>query len=176
MADPVIRYVHPGLNECTDPQATDWLHIVDVSATAGDEDRKVAVGNFALGGGADWTPQLAFGGNTLDITYGTRQGRWRRAGKLVVAQFYIVLTSKGANVGSASIINWPVSPMLGYSFTMTCQYANLATAIVTAYGLLANDICYLYGAAAAAVTSPLLSNTSFANNSALSGSVAYFAA
>lgn len=52
MADPVIRYVHPGLNECTDPQAADWLHIVDVSAAAGDEDRKVAVAKFALLAGA----------------------------------------------------------------------------------------------------------------------------
>lgn len=48
MTDPVIRYVHPGLNECTDPQAADWLHIVDVSAAAGDEDRKVAVGKLAV--------------------------------------------------------------------------------------------------------------------------------
>lgn len=41
------RYIE-GLNECTNPAASDWLWAVDSSAPETDKDRKVAVGKLAV--------------------------------------------------------------------------------------------------------------------------------
>ena len=83
---------------------TDYL-VVSQSGT----DRKAAASLFAQASNSTWTPTLAFGGNSVGITYSARAGTWKRAGDLIVANFSFVLTSKGSSTGAATISGLPVS-------------------------------------------------------------------
>ena len=60
----------------------------------------------SLGGSGtvnSWTPVLSFNGNTLGITYTTQLGRYYQIGSVVFFSCYIQLSSKGIQVGQASI-------------------------------------------------------------------------
>ncbi len=54
-----------------------------------------------------WTPTLQFGGAATGITYGTRNGRYTKVGRLVFVELRIVLTSKGSSTGAATITGLP---------------------------------------------------------------------
>jgi hypothetical protein len=56
-----------------------------------------------------WTPVLKFGGVSTGITYSTQVGAYQVIGNMVFAQFRIILTSKGAAVGAATIEGLPMS-------------------------------------------------------------------
>lgn len=61
--------------------------------------------NFTTSG--TWTPGIAFGGNAVSVSYGTRVGRYVRIGNIVVATAYMVLTNKGSSVGNVTITGLP---------------------------------------------------------------------
>ncbi len=50
-----------------------------------------------------FTPVLSFGGGTTGITYTTQTGSYLQIGKLIFAQFKIVLSSKGTSTGNAAV-------------------------------------------------------------------------
>src|SRR6266404_5427326 len=54
-----------------------------------------------------WTPQINFGGLNTGITYSTQSGGYQVIGNMVVAQFRIIMTSKGTATGAATIIGLP---------------------------------------------------------------------
>jgi len=54
-----------------------------------------------------WSPNLAFGGASVGITYGVRYGEYTVIGNLVFYTAYIELTSKGSSSGTAIITNLP---------------------------------------------------------------------
>lgn len=54
-----------------------------------------------------WTPSLAFGGGTTDITYATRDGYYTKIGNIVSVTGTFVLTSNGTDAGAATITGLP---------------------------------------------------------------------
>jgi len=50
-----------------------------------------------------WTPDVAFGGASVGITYTTQTGSYRRIGNMVFVQINIVLTSIGSSTGVTTI-------------------------------------------------------------------------
>jgi hypothetical protein len=60
-----------------------------------------------------WTPVLAFGGNSVGITYAAsgQLGRYTRIGRHVSVTGFITLTSKGSSVGAATITGLPYTSL-----------------------------------------------------------------
>lgn len=56
-----------------------------------------------------FTPQLRFGGSSTGITYTTQTGTYTRVGNIINFFINIVLSSKGAQTGDASIFGLPVA-------------------------------------------------------------------
>jgi hypothetical protein len=54
-----------------------------------------------------FTPVLAFGGNSVGITYSIQNGTYTRVGRIVNISFRIILTSRGSSTGAAQIKNLP---------------------------------------------------------------------
>lgn len=123
---------------------------------------------------SSWTPVLTFGGLSTGITYGTQSGTYTQIGKMVVARFSIVLTSKGSAVGDAVITGLPVAASgAGNGVCTPSYYTNMAS-ITNLIGVVTfgGTICplFLTGATAAA----LLLDTNFTNTSRVDGMAVYF--
>lgn len=56
-----------------------------------------------------WTPTLQINNSTAGITYTTQVGQYTQIGSVVTFNFIIILSSKGASVGSVTM-NVPVIP------------------------------------------------------------------
>lgn len=56
-----------------------------------------------------WIPQLRIGGSTVGISYSIQAGKYTRNGNNVVAEFEILLTSKGELTGTITITGIPFS-------------------------------------------------------------------
>ncbi len=54
-----------------------------------------------------WTPTLSFGGSSTGITYGTQTGKFWESGPMVFFTMTLIITSKGAQVGTALISGLP---------------------------------------------------------------------
>jgi hypothetical protein len=126
-----------------------------------------------------WTPVLSFGGASVDITYGTQEGRYVRIGSWVHAQCSIILTSKGSSTGVASIAGLTFTVFSGFSGRggggAAGYWANFAA------GLTSTIICRSDQAATTvsvwktggAGVPTQLQDTDFANNSQLNFHVSY---
>jgi hypothetical protein len=70
-----------------------------------------------------WTPVLAFGGASVGITYAAQAGTYTKIGRLVTGRFVIVLSSKGASTGAATIEGLPftVGADIGSAITEICS-------------------------------------------------------
>ena len=57
-----------------------------------------------------WTPSIAFGGNSVGVTYSANNaGSYTKIGNRVYITGYLILTSKGSSTGSATIGGLPFS-------------------------------------------------------------------
>ena len=54
-----------------------------------------------------WTPQVDFGGSDNGVTYGIRQGRYTKIGRMVSLSFNLVLSNKGSQTGQVTITGAP---------------------------------------------------------------------
>lgn len=54
-----------------------------------------------------WTPGISFGGGSTGVTYDVHEGEYVKVGKLVTANFVMMLTSKGSSTGEASVTGLP---------------------------------------------------------------------
>jgi len=54
-----------------------------------------------------WTPNLAFGGASVGLTYGLQKGLYVKTGKLVHVHIDVTITAVGSSVGNAEITNLP---------------------------------------------------------------------
>ncbi len=125
-------------------------------------------------GETSWTPALAFGGSSTAITYATQVGQYYAVGNIILAMFNIVLTSKGAQTGTATL-----------SIPVTAGGTNrIGNAIVTNYNNLGSVASQPFGSIAASGTTATLykagtgtnaalADTDFANNTALQGWMIY---
>jgi hypothetical protein len=135
---------------------------IDFSATAGTGTSEL-LADYEEG---TWTPVLAFGGASVGITYAAQGGTYTKIGRLVTGRFVIVLSSKGASTGAATIEGLPftVGADLGSAITEICSNfvvgpptqgycSNLGTNIVP------------WAISATGITNP--TDTNFANNTRL---------
>ena len=127
-----------------------------------------------------FTPALAFGGSATGITYTTQTGFYTRIGNVVICQFQIVLSSKGAQTGNATITGFPIS-----AGSTSPTYNNLgfvSEMIMSAagdIGVLSNltastttmNVYQWLNSGGSAITA--LNNTNFTNTSGLGGSFIY---
>ena len=129
-------------------------------------------------------PNLEFGGSSTGITYATQTGNWVAIGTpgsgdaTVVVSGFIVLTSKGAEVGNASISNLPYncftfqaigSANVAQAITIDAGYAGVIVRANTA----STSMDLIEQPAATSSASQILTNTNFADTSSLSFTIVY---
>ena len=54
-----------------------------------------------------WTPVIEFGGNAVDVAYGTQVGKYTKIGNTVFIEARLVLTNNGSSTGTALILGLP---------------------------------------------------------------------
>ncbi len=125
--------------------------------------------------GLPWTPVLAFGGASVGITYGIQSGLVIELGKLAVAHFKIILTSKGSSVGAATIAGLTSTCGAIDGAVVISSHAAMATSNVFECSLPAGTALIQLGKGNAVASAPL-ANTDFNNTTAISGTVTYIRA
>jgi hypothetical protein len=130
--------------------------------------------------GVAWTPGIAFGGSSTGITYsgGGPFGVYCLKGRMVYANFKITLTSKGAQVGAATVtgLPWSISnPIPGRhgsgQVTTASNFSGLTGAVqIDAVEASTTFAFNQWGAAGAAN----LTDANFTNTTGCNGALAYF--
>jgi len=114
-----------------------------------------------------WTPQLAFGGANVGMTYSKQIGHYTKIGNVVTAHCYVQLTSKGTSTGVASISGLPFTTNGTTNFhttaTFHASYVSNAGSLTTFVSPSGTSIA-LRQLSTAGVNSGL-TDTNFANNS-----------
>lgn len=126
-----------------------------------------------------WTPVITFGGGTTGITYTTQIGIYTKIGRLVAAQFQILLSNKGSSTGTASITGFPFTSanISGNTSIVSLRADNITFPVGSTYigaQMGANQSAATpqgYGTATGAQN---LTDANFANNTLISGMLVYF--
>jgi hypothetical protein len=131
--------------------------------------------NYATG---TWVPQLLLGGVATGITYGTQLGTYTILGREVICRFKIVLTSKGAATGAATISGLPATSNAdgtnSGSGGLIAKYATmvgLSGPILLEVGPSSSAVS-LFSAGATATAA--VTDGSFANTSEIDGFLSFF--
>jgi hypothetical protein len=119
-----------------------------------------------------WTPALQFGFASTGITYATQLGTYTKIGNLVQARFTIVLSSKGAATGNATVDGLPFTANAGGS-AATIFASNFA-ANAPQIGYAGGSTNYVVLTAFNASGTVINVNTDFANNTRIDMWVEYF--
>ena len=123
-----------------------------------------------------WTPVLAFGGGSTGITYSVQNGRYTKVGRVVTVSAYIALTSKGSSTGNATITGLPIASInSSNAFVCVPIYAEVVTntGYIVGYINPATSEVKLSQIATTGVNTRL-TDTNFANNSAIMLGFSYF--
>ena len=125
-----------------------------------------------------WTPALAFGGVVTGITYSAQLGTYTLIGREVTCRFRIVLTSKGAATGAATISGLPFAANADVTQNGSggqCPiYASLASVTETPVLAVAPSAVAVQLETFGAAASAAMDNSNFTNTSVLNGSFSYF--
>jgi len=119
---------------------------------------------------------IAFGGSSTGVTYANRQGKYTKIGNQVTVTGYIVLTSKGAQVGDANITGLPFTIFDATSnFTVpSLRLSNVSFAdVYTGFGVVNETRIVLEEVTVAGVMTSL-NEANFANDSSIMISMTYF--
>jgi hypothetical protein len=97
-----------------------------------------------------WTPTISGEGGTSGQVYSIQVGSYTRIGRMVYAQCYVALSTKGTITGAAIIAGLPykaINTTNLYSSGLVSYFANLATnwSFVSAYFKFDKDFAYLTG-------------------------------
>ena len=126
---------------------------------------------------AAFTPVLNFGGASTGITYTLQVGEYTRIGNCIFYTLTLVLSSKGALTGSATITGFPINAggfncctVLGVTtgLTLTALYTNPYLQVTTGGSI---GGLFQYGSGQNAVT---IQNTSFTNTTVIVATGFYF--
>ena len=104
-----------------------------------------------------WTPQPAFGGASVGMTFSTRIARYTKIGNRVLLETYMVFTAKGSSTGAATVTGLPFAES-GSGLVNAMQVA-----VFNATGLTAGMAGYI--TAGGSEMQLLLPNTTGAANS-----------
>jgi hypothetical protein len=86
------------------------------------------IDNVAEYSEATWTPVIAFGGGSTGVTYTTQAGWYSRIGNTINYNCTVILSSKGTDVGAATISGLPFSSKAGVTSVGTLNIANTSFA------------------------------------------------
>lgn len=121
-----------------------------------------------------WSPALTFGGSATGLTYATQVGQYMGIGNVLVAMFNIALSAVGSSTGSAAL-SLPAAAGGGNRIGggLLTNYSNLTSVTTVPWAQIAAS-----GTTAALVTAgsgtvAALTNSNFANNSAIAGILFY---
>ena len=123
-----------------------------------------------------WTMGVAFSGASVGVTYSNNTGTYVKIGRQVTVNGYISLTSKGSSTGSARITGLPFAiPNLNQNYSAVSLWFENVTYLGQAqgYGQINSTDIYLNQITELGILSNI-TNTNFANNSALVISLTYF--
>ena len=126
--------------------------------------------------GVVWTPALKFGALTVGITYANQLGRAIRLGPLVIAGYFISLSSKGGLTGNAIITGLPFGSVSGAArITMAGSWSGMTSTLVYMAAIpdAADRTASIYGATGATATLSPLNGNDFADNTAIRGALMY---
>jgi hypothetical protein len=107
-----------------------------------------------------WTPELSFGGASVDMVYNVRSGIYVKIGSIVFVEIFIALSAKGTSHGNANIS----LPFENSSYPiMNVNLVNVTFANQFVAPMGSNQIGLQEVTEAGVVTN--LTDTNFANNS-----------
>jgi hypothetical protein len=120
---------------------------------------------------------IAFGGSSTGVTYTNRQGAYTKIGRQVTVSGQITLSSKGAQVGDATITGLPFTVGTGTQFQggvcfgviSSITFADILTARLEGN----TATCGIYETTNAGVLTAL-TNADFANSSQINFTATYF--
>jgi len=119
-----------------------------------------------------WTPALQFGGSSTGITYSNQVGTYTRIGRMVFLQASLILTSKGAQTGAATLSGLPFAAgaqqFSGTIYGTTLTHTSSLACTVTSGSQVLN-LTYVTDAGVGTA----LDNTNFANNTTLIATISY---
>jgi hypothetical protein len=119
-----------------------------------------------------WTPTIAFGGNSLGVTYATQAGRAYVSNGMVTGFFTVLLTDKGSSTGAATITGLPLQ-CLGLGGTATIgRFGSLNTALTPICEIAQNSSAISIRTGASGSDSAF-TNADFSNNTLLAGSFSF---
>lgn len=126
-----------------------------------------------------WTPTIQFGGASVGITYSSNTGNYVRIGSLIVAEYNIVLTSKGSSTGGAVLAGLPFTSSATTQSGGQCVVNHINLTLTagnyTAFiATVASAGGFAIAQSAIGSTSQLI-DTNFANNTIITGWIFYFA-
>ena len=154
-----------GPNEITDSTDTSFNGVIAGDGTharvaiAADADALILLPTVGT-----YNPEITFGGNAVDVTYGTlRTGRYIKIGKMVLLFGILQLTSKGSSTGQV-LISLPFQPSAYSSISMRLEsMASGATGHIQ--GLVSSALSGIRPELFAAGAMSLMTNAHVANNS-----------
>jgi hypothetical protein len=123
-----------------------------------------------------WTMGISFGGGSTGITYSNNTGTYTKIGRKVTVNGYMSLTNRGSSTGAAAITGLPFTISLGNTYYSAASLAFFNISFANqyqAYGQVYSTQIFLEEVTEAGVGSSL-TDSDFANNSALMVSLTYF--
>jgi hypothetical protein len=123
-----------------------------------------------------WTPGISFGGASAGVTFNSTTGNYVKIGQLLFVNFRVDMSSKGSSTGAARITGVPfilngtntLGAMAGISLSDTDNLTFTANLIG---GAVSNASELYLGRLVSGSTAVIFTNTEFANNTVLRGSV-----
>jgi hypothetical protein len=119
-----------------------------------------------------FTPGIAFGGSSTGITYSTQNGRYYWRGGQITGYFEVSLTSKGAQVGAATITGLPFQCKLVNGTATVGGFSGMNTAFTPILDITKNTqvINVKNGAAGSSAN---FTDADFSNATVINGSFSY---
>lgn len=139
-----------------------------------DANGNIVDATFAYTAPTSWTPVLNFGGGTTGITYSGQTGSYILIGKFLIAEFTIILSSKGSSTGAATITGLPANTA-SRGLVKLSYFANMSsmTADVSRVDTGSSTITL---AVTGAATVAAMDNTNFNNTTEIRGTATYITA
>lgn len=119
-----------------------------------------------------WTPTISFGGASAAVVYGGRTATYTKVGRLVQAQFDMVISNKGTSTGNVELGGWPFASLHLYACGAMSHYSGMAG--------ITGGIVFIMGGVVASLrhnstpsTVTVLTDTNFNNGARLIGVMTY---
>jgi uncharacterized integral membrane protein len=121
-----------------------------------------------------WTATLAFGGNSVGLTYSVRTGYYMKVGRIVTATLYVLLTDKGSSTGQLILSGLPYTALGSNAYAAASLHLNLVSfsGFPQAYVVNGSTLAY-FGQTADSGTFTQLTNSNISNTTGIIFTVTY---